>query len=118
VKAVDVPRIHNYALYKLAWCDYNYQEYASGIKKLKSVIDKSDQASDQKSVQLRSEALKDLALFFSHVDEVDGAFAYFKQKGGEDIAIRYTESLGMLLGEQGKWDLKIDAFRCSSASTR
>jgi tetratricopeptide (TPR) repeat protein len=111
VKAVDVPRIHNYALYKLAWCDYNYQEYAQGIKKLKAVIDKADTTTDKKSVQLRSEALKDLALFFSHVDEVDGAFAYFKAKGGEDIAIRYTESLGNLLGEQGKWTLQIDAFR-------
>jgi len=111
VKAVDVPRIHNYALYKLAWCDYNYQEYAAGIKKLKAVIDKSDTVGTQKSVQLRSEALKDLSLFFSQVDEVEGAFAYFKAKGGQDIAIRYTETLGNLLGEQGKWTLQIDAFR-------
>ncbi len=111
VKAVDVPRIHNYSLYKLAWCDYNYQEFSAGIKKMKSVIDKSDAEGGKKSVQLRSEALKDLALFFSQVDEVDGAFAYFKAKGGEQIALRYTESLGNLLGEQGKWPLQIDAFR-------
>jgi TolA-binding protein len=107
----DEPRIFNYAIYKLAWCDYNLQEYAAGINKLKRVIDNSERTTDKKSLQLKSEALGDLARFFSYVDEVDTAFAYFKAKGGEDIAIRYTERLGNLFGEQGKWPLQIDAFR-------
>ena len=34
------PRIYDYSLYKLAWCDYNIQEYAAGITKLKKVIDR------------------------------------------------------------------------------
>ncbi|MEL6185368.1 MAG: tetratricopeptide repeat protein, partial [Myxococcota bacterium] len=101
----------NYARYKLAWCDYNVEEYAAGITKLKTVIDTSEAAGDKKSVQLKSEALRDLARFFSYVDEVDTAFAYFNQKGGEDIAQRYTAQLGGLFHGQGKWDLEIDTYR-------
>jgi tetratricopeptide (TPR) repeat protein len=106
-------RIYNYALYKLAWCDYNVQEYASGITKLKEVIDKSEKADqgDTKSVQLKSEALGDLSRFFSYVDEVETAFDYFKKKGGEDIAVRYTTRLGSLFDEQGKWPLQIKTYK-------
>lgn len=106
-------RIYNYALYKLAWCDYNVQEYAAGITKLKDVIDRSEraEAGDTKSVQLKGEALGDLARFFSYVDEVDSAFDYFKKKGGEDLAVRYTTKLGGLFSEQGKWPLEIKTYR-------
>ncbi|MBI2375955.1 MAG: tetratricopeptide repeat protein [Deltaproteobacteria bacterium] len=110
------PRIYNYALYKLAWCDYNVQEYAEGIKKLKEVIDLSEKAKAAKAdgsgdPRLGSEALGDLARFFSYVDEIDSAFDYFKKKGGEEIAIRYTTRLGELFHEQGKWDNEISTYR-------
>jgi tetratricopeptide (TPR) repeat protein len=111
-------RIFNYALYKLAWCDYNVQEYANGITKLKEVIEKSEKADDTKSVQLKGEALGDLARFFSYVDEVETAFDYFKKKGGEDIAIRYTTRLGGLFDEQGKWPLQIKTYKMLTRSIR
>ena len=104
-------RIYNYALYKLAWCDYNIQEYADGIDKLKEVIARSENKSDRKSLQLKSEALGDLARFFSYVDETDTAFAYFRRKGGEELAIQYTTRLGALYNEQGKWPLEIKTYR-------
>lgn len=109
--AAKAPRIYNYALYKLAWCDYNIQEYANGIKKLKDVIARSEKAGDKKSVQLKGEALGDLTRFFSYVDEVETAFAYFKKKGGEKIAIRYSTKLGALFHDQGKWNLEIKTYR-------
>lgn len=106
-----VPRVYNYALYKLAWCDYNMQEYADGIRRLKEVINNSETSKDRKTVQLKSEALADLALYFSHVDEVESAFAYFKKKGGETLAHQYTRRLGGLFDEQGKWSLAIKSYR-------
>ncbi|MCK6544331.1 tetratricopeptide repeat protein [Myxococcota bacterium] len=112
--ASTTPRIYNYALYKLAWCDYNVQEYAAGIVKLKDVIDRSEKAEaqkDTKTLQLKGEALGDLARFFSYVDEVETAFDYFKKKGGEDLAVRYTTKLGGLFDEQGKWPLQIKTYR-------
>ena len=105
------PRIYNYALYKLAWCDYNVQEYAAGIGKLKKVIRKSEVATDKRSIQLKGEALGDLARFFSYVDETDTAYAYFKKKSDVKTAIRYTTRLGALFHEQGKWPLEIDTYR-------
>lgn len=105
-------KTHSYALYKLAWCDYNVQEYAEGIKKLKSVIAKSEKSGkDKDQLQLKSEALGDLARFFSYTDEVEPSFAYFKEKGGEEIAVRYTTRLGELFHDQGKWDLEIQTYR-------
>jgi TolA-binding protein len=64
-----------------------------------------------KGVQLKGEALGDLARFFSYVDEVETAFAYFKKKGGEDIALRYSTKLGELFKGQGKWDLEIQTYK-------
>jgi tetratricopeptide (TPR) repeat protein len=111
--ASNVPRIYNYALYKLAWCDYNVQEYQAGITKLKDVIEKSEkaEASDTKTIQLKGEALGDLARFFSYVDEVETAFDYFRKKGGEELAIRYETKLGSLFEDQGKWPLEIKTYR-------
>ncbi|MFO0726779.1 MAG: tetratricopeptide repeat protein [Myxococcota bacterium] len=109
--ATTVPRVKSYALYKLSWCDYNVQEYAEGIKKLKQVISTSEGGKDKESLQLKSEALGDLSRFFSYVDETETAFAYFKEKGGEDIAIRYTARLAELFHDQGKWDLEITTYR-------
>lgn len=109
--ASNAGSVYNYALYKLSWCDYNVQEYAEGIKKLKEVIEKSEKATDTKSVQLKGEALGDLTRFFSYVDETDSAFDYFKKKGGEELAIRYTAKLGELFHEQGKWELEIHTFK-------
>ncbi len=105
------PRISDYALYKLAWCDYNRQEYVDGIKRLKTVIERSEKSTHARSLELKSEALNDLARFFSYVDEVESAFSYFENKGGEELAVRYTERLGNLYGEQGKWRLQIETFR-------
>jgi len=110
--ASSVPRVQTYATYKLSWCDYNVQEYAEGIKKLKFVIGEAEKTQkDKAAVQLKSEALGDLARFFSYVDETDTAFAYFKEKGGEDLAIRYTARLSEQFHEQGKWDLEITTYR-------
>ena len=110
--ATNVPKVKSYALYKLSWCDYNVQEYAEGIKKLKEVIANSEKSDkDKDALQLKSEALGDLSRFFSYVDETETAFAYFKEKGGEDIAIRYTARLAELFHDQGKWDLEITTYR-------
>jgi tetratricopeptide (TPR) repeat protein len=110
--ATPVPRVKSYALYKLSWCDYNVQEYAEGIKKLKQVIAESEKGkAGEGDPRLKNEALGDLARFFAYVDEVDPAFAYFKEKGGEKIAIQYTARLAELFHEQGKWDLEINTYR-------
>ncbi len=104
-------RIKYYALYKLAWCDYNLKAFDAGIRKLKRVVDHSQASKDKNDLRLGSEALSDLARFFSFVDEVDAAFAYFQSRGGEARALRHMGQLGALYNEQGKWRLEIATYR-------
>ncbi|MEL6186559.1 MAG: tetratricopeptide repeat protein, partial [Myxococcota bacterium] len=109
--ATGEAQIANYARYKLAWCDYNVEDYDAGISKLKKVIDVSDAAGDSRAIELKSEALRDLARFFSFEGEVETAFEYFQEKGGEAIAQRYSAELAALFHGQGEWDLEIDTYR-------
>ncbi len=107
----DEDRIKYYATYKLAWCDYNQQDYPAGIVRLKRVIDHAETAPDKNAVRLGTEALNDLARFFSYVDEVESAFAYFRGKAGDPRALKYTTALAALYGEQGKWQQEIQTYR-------
>ena len=107
----DEGRIKYYATYKLAWCDYNIQEYAAGILKLKRVIAHAETAPDTNAVRLGSEALNDLARFFSYVGAVGSAFQYFEAKGGSEKALAHTSALARLYHEQGKWQKEIDTYR-------
>ena len=107
----NVPQVSSYSQYKLAWCDYNTQAYRAGIKKLKAVISESESAEGKKALQLKSEALRDLARFFSHVEEVATAFAYYRNKGDDASTRRYMDQLGRLYAEQGKWSKGIETYR-------
>jgi hypothetical protein len=73
---------------------------------------------DKDAIQLKSEALGDLARFFSYVDEVETAFAYFKKKGGEDIAIRYTARSAGCSTSRASGISRSRRTACSSRSTR
>ena len=107
----DEDRIKYYATYKLAWCDYNVQSYVAGIGRLKRVIAHAQNAPDKNAVRLGTEALNDLARFFSYVDEVESAFAYFRDKAGDQRALKHTTALAALYGEQGKWQQEIQTYR-------
>lgn len=91
-----------YALHKLAWCDYNSQAWAAGVSKLQRVI------ASEGSADLRTEALRDLTRFFTHVDDVPAAIAYFAKYGGTD-APKYATRYAAMLFEQGKWPQAVSA---------
>src|SRR2546430_9194270 len=50
------------ALYKLAWCDFNAGAYQAAIAKFQEVIAYAEGESRGDRVQLKTEALKDIAL--------------------------------------------------------
>lgn len=65
------------ALYKSAWCSYNLKDTTEALKKIERLL-----ALNKKQnvvAHVRSEARRDLALFYSEVGSVDLAIAYFKQ---------------------------------------
>ena len=114
--ATKEQRVYHYALYKLAWCDYNRKRYRSGINKLKSVVSASAKpavSSDGRKqiVQLKDEALNDLSRFFVEVGEVQGAIDYFRSIGQPSEISKYVGQLGENYSKLGKWRLSIDVFR-------
>jgi len=119
LKALETkkPKIYSFALYKLAWCDYNLQEFDAAIDKFKKVVDyaerqeKKTSGEDRDHVQLKNEALNDLTLTFSHIDAVDTAYDYLRKKGGEKLAKSLIEKLARIYSEQGKFDQEIQTYR-------
>ena len=52
------PPIYGVSLYKLAWCDYNAQDYKAALGKFKEVIKQSEGDKGEKdAIQLKNEAL-------------------------------------------------------------
>jgi tetratricopeptide (TPR) repeat protein len=100
-----------YALYKLAWCDYNKQEYPDALKKFKKVVKDSERARDQENVRLKREALNDMILTFAQLDTVEPAYKYFKKKTNNEEAFAKTEKLARVFKEQGKQPKEIEAYR-------
>jgi TolA-binding protein len=126
-KAYDValerekPSVYRYAQYKLAWCDYNAQEYDKALKRFKSVVDDSERAEargegstgdgKRDAVQLKREALNDMVLTYSQLDQVEDAHAYLKKKAGGDESFRLTTKLAMVYDNQGKHKQQVQTLR-------
>ncbi|MCC6808303.1 MAG: tetratricopeptide repeat protein [Deltaproteobacteria bacterium] len=116
-KAVQTnkPKIYAFALYKLAWCDYNAQDYSGALQKFKTVVDYSEKQATKKKkkdrVQLRQEALKDMLLAFAQMDAIDEAKEYYTAKlEREELAV-YLGKLGGLYEDQGKYDLAVKTYK-------
>lgn len=120
-KAVQTkkPKVYAYALYKLAWCDYNAQDYTAGIEKFKKVVDYSEQQASltgkkkkkRDRVQLRTEALKDMLLSYSQIDAIDEAKDYYAKKVEHEELGEYLGKLGLLYDDQGKYDLEVKTLK-------
>lgn len=127
-KAYDVgrerkkPGTYRYAQYKLAWCDYNAQEYEKALAKFKDVIEDSELAekADKKAtsgddkrdaVQLKREALNDMVLTFSQLDAIEEAYDYMKKKSTPQEAYRLTGKLAAIYDTQGKFKQQIAVLR-------
>ncbi len=118
MKALETKKakVYSFALYKLAWCDYNLQDFDGAISKFKKVIDyaerqKSKGKNARDNVQLKSEAINDITLTFSHVDAVEEAYKYIRKKAGDKRARSLTEKLARIYNEQGKFDQEIMTYR-------
>lgn len=83
-------RVYPYGLYKAAWTHYNLRDAGQGIKSLEAVIKYGRFVSDQgidARLDLRKEALTDLALFYEDVYPAKDAFEYFEKQARElDVA--------------------------------
>ena len=114
-----LPKLYPFAVYKLAWCDYNAGEYQGSIDKFKEVIayseaQQKDAPGQRDRIQLKQEALKDIVLAYAQIDAIDSATAYFKEKGG-DKALDYVNKLAATYFDSGKFDQAIRVYKMLEA---
>lgn len=82
--------VYPYGIYKGAWSMYNLRDATGGLKALEEVIQYGRFVRDQNidsRLDLRKEALQDMALFFEDVHPAKKAFSYFEEQADElDVA--------------------------------
>lgn len=120
-KKANKPGTYRYAQYKLAWCDYNAQDYQKALDRFKDVIAESEKAGPEErasrgapggdAVRLKREAINDMVLTYSQLDAVDDAYAYLKKKAGKDDAYRLMTKLAKIYAGQGKHKKEIETYR-------
>jgi tetratricopeptide (TPR) repeat protein len=107
-------RIQTFALYKLAWCDYNLGEYDKGIEKFKQVVKMAENVQtaegEGNKIQLKREALQDLVLAFSQVDALEDAENYYMSQVGESGTLEYMRKLAHTYEKQGKSEMVVKSF--------
>ncbi|MGC4114160.1 MAG: tetratricopeptide repeat protein [Myxococcales bacterium] len=107
--ASNNPSIKYFALYKLAWCDFNAGAYEESIKKFKEVI--ANAKVEKGGVGLKTEALNDIVTSFAQLDAVEEAIGYFKKSTGKDNARRLIAKLADQYQTAGKHDAAVKTFR-------
>ncbi len=80
-------------LQKKAWCHYRMKQYDRAVTVMKQSI--SEAGKDERFLNLKDEALRDMAVFMTEGGRVEEALAYFKQIGGDkDFYPKTLERLG------------------------
>jgi tetratricopeptide (TPR) repeat protein len=105
-----VPKIYAYAIYKLAWCDYNSGDYEAGLKKLHEAVDYAETRGEELG-DLKTEALNDLTVFYVQLDQPKEAIAYFKAKAPKKRQSRLISKTAVGLADAGHFDSAIFMFR-------
>ncbi|MEC7986988.1 MAG: tetratricopeptide repeat protein, partial [Myxococcota bacterium] len=105
---------YGFALYKLAWCYYNVQNYGEAIETMKTVVSFSQagaQSGDKSKLTLQEEALKDMVRFFADAGDMDEAYSYFNKLGRQELIIKMLKTLGSTYFEDGKFLQAIKTYR-------
>jgi tetratricopeptide (TPR) repeat protein len=106
------PKIKSYALYKLAWCDFNAGEHEKALKKLQDVVEFAEkQGKDRAATDLKNEALQDSIRMFVQLNRADDAVAYYKAHAGKKKQNSLIQKLAYALQEAGHHDNAIKSFR-------
>jgi TolA-binding protein len=110
-------KVYGFALYKLAWCDYNLGDYEQSMKKFKDVITLAEKEAqmgakgDANKIQLKRESLQDLILVFSQVDALDEAEEFYLSQVGKQKTLNYMRRLAATYLKQGKSEMVVKSYR-------
>jgi len=113
-----VPQVYAFALYKLAWCDYNAGAYEEALKKFESVVAYQEQAAKgvgkaekRDKIQLKNEALNDMILSFAQLNQVEAARDYYAAHASRKKTHQLLARLANVYFDAGKWDPAIKTYR-------
>ncbi|MBW1811251.1 MAG: tetratricopeptide repeat protein, partial [Deltaproteobacteria bacterium] len=110
-------KVYTFALYKLAWCDFNLGDYDNSLKKFQEVVGLAEQEAtkggtgDKNKIQLKREALNDMVLAYSQVDALDSAEEYYLSKVGKKMTLEYMRKLARTYEKQGKAEMTVKSYR-------
>jgi len=108
--ASDLPKVHSYALYKLAWCDYNVGQFENTLQKLRLVVDFA-QTHGREMVDLKNEALSDMTSAYVRLGRSEEAIEYFQRMASEKLQRKLIVRLAAQLAEAGQFDKGISVYR-------
>lgn len=114
----NIPQIYAFALYKLAWCDYNAGAYDESLGKFRKVVDYQEKAIDagaknekKDKIQLKNEALSDMVLGFAKLNQVTEAKDYYEQHASKKKTYHLMGRLASVYFDSGGWDSAIKTYR-------
>jgi len=114
----NIPQIYAFALYKLAWCDYNAGNYNEALEKFRKVVTYQEEGLNTGSkgekkdkVQLKNEAMNDMILSYVALNQVDEAQKYYLQHASRKKAHRLMAKLGNTYFDSGKWDPSVRTYK-------
>jgi len=105
VKKYKESRVYPYGLYKGAWCYYNLSGYKQAMSQLEKVIyfgAKVQREGGDQRLDLRVEALTDMALFYSSVRPAKEAVTYFQTLSGDKDPLPGLRKLARIYEKHGK----------------
>ncbi len=109
-RASKVPKVYAYAVYKLAWCDYNGGAYDEGLARLHEVVDYAGDRGEELG-DLKTESLNDVIVFYVKLDKSKEGIAYFKAKAPEKRQERLISKMAAQLMDVGLYDSAIETYR-------
>ncbi|HVJ65930.1 MAG TPA: tetratricopeptide repeat protein [Bdellovibrionota bacterium] len=85
----EAQEIKGYAMYKLAWCYRNTNQYKKAVLAYKKTVELSESNKSAKSLVFKKEALNDLAYAFALSKEYNDGEAYFKRVGDDEMLFNF-----------------------------
>lgn len=102
----DDPRLHDYAMYKLAWVLFNQTELRESVNTFKKVVESSEER-----VGFQNQAINDLVIVYAGIDGGwKEARDYLIEKKGEDFMYNKLGQMAGLLEAQGKDDAAVEIY--------
>ena len=118
ILAAPESHVHGMARYKMAWCDINRSKYPEALALLETLVkdpryDKLKTDIDAyKRINLRREALMDLAFCYTEVKPPEGVLAYFANlSDSKSVYLAVLAKLGHRYLMKENWATAADVYR-------